>query len=123
MIEFVQFKADYYVTVSIVARLYCKRPILCLASSKILIPHPLIARRVCTPPPLVRVEDTLAGWRGGWGVNILEYVSILWFLFFLFLRPAPSLKSIICPNLVFLRKSANPLLCAFAILATVSLEE
>jgi hypothetical protein len=24
------------------------------------------------PPPLVWVEDTLAGWRGGWGVNILE---------------------------------------------------
>jgi hypothetical protein len=41
---------------------------------------------VC-PPPLVRGEDTLAGWRGGWGVNILEdadtalystYVSTLW---------------------------------------------
>jgi hypothetical protein len=39
------------------------------------------------PPPLVQGEDTLAGWRGGWGVNILEdadtalystYVSILW---------------------------------------------
>jgi hypothetical protein len=24
------------------------------------------------PPPLVRGEDTLAGWRGGGGVNILE---------------------------------------------------
>jgi hypothetical protein len=24
------------------------------------------------PPPLVRGEDTLAGWRGGWGVSILE---------------------------------------------------
>jgi hypothetical protein len=24
------------------------------------------------PSPLVRGEDTLAGWRGGWGVNILE---------------------------------------------------
>jgi hypothetical protein len=33
---------------------------------------PLTARRVCTPPPLVRREDTLAGWRGGWGLNILE---------------------------------------------------
>ncbi len=33
-----------------VERFYCKRPILCLASSKILTPHPpLIARRVCTP--------------------------------------------------------------------------
>jgi hypothetical protein len=28
---------------------YCKRPIQCLASSKILTPHPLTARRVCTP--------------------------------------------------------------------------
>ncbi len=24
------------------------------------------------PPTLVRGKDTLAGWRGGWGVNILE---------------------------------------------------
>ncbi len=24
------------------------------------------------PPPLLREEDTLAEWRGGWGVNILE---------------------------------------------------
>jgi hypothetical protein len=36
---------------AVVERLYCKRPILCLASSKILTPHPLTARRVCTPPP------------------------------------------------------------------------
>jgi hypothetical protein len=34
-------------------------------------PTPLTTRRVCT---LVRGEDTLAGWRGGWGVNILEDV-------------------------------------------------
>jgi hypothetical protein len=33
---------------------------------------PPTARRVCTPPPLVRGEDTLACWRGGLGVNILE---------------------------------------------------
>jgi hypothetical protein len=28
----------------------------------------------CVPPPLLRGEDTFAGWRGGWGggVNILE---------------------------------------------------
>jgi hypothetical protein len=26
----------------------------------------------CVPPPLVRGEYTLAGWRRGWGVNILE---------------------------------------------------
>ncbi len=35
-------------------------------------PTPLSARRVCIyPPPLLRGEDTLAGWRGGWG-------SIFW---------------------------------------------
>ncbi len=49
---------------------YCKRPIQCLASSKILTPHRPAS--VCTPPPLVRGEDTLAGWGVGWGVNILE---------------------------------------------------
>jgi hypothetical protein len=61
--------------VQTVERLYCKRPIQCLASSKILkilTTHPLTARQECTPPPLVRGEDTLAGWRGGRGVNILE---------------------------------------------------
>ncbi len=53
--------------------LYCKRPIQCLASSEMLTPHPLTARRVCVyPPPLVRGVDTLAGWRGGWGVNSSE---------------------------------------------------
>jgi hypothetical protein len=55
--------------------LYCQRPIQCLASSKILTPHPLTTRLVCTPPPLVRGEDTLAGGRGGgWGsiFGILE---------------------------------------------------
>jgi hypothetical protein len=33
---------------------------------------PLTARQVCTPQPLVRGEDTLAGRRGGWWVNCLE---------------------------------------------------
>ncbi len=55
-----------------VERLYCKRPILCLASSKILIPHPPHRPARVYPPPLVRGEDTLAGSRGGWGVNTLE---------------------------------------------------
>jgi hypothetical protein len=34
--------------------------------SEILTPKPFTARRVCSvhPPPLVRGEDTLAGWRG-----------------------------------------------------------
>jgi hypothetical protein len=35
-----------------IERLYCKRPILCLASSKILTPTPLTARRVCSTPRL-----------------------------------------------------------------------
>ncbi len=43
--------------------LYCKRPIQCLASSALLTPTP--------SPPLVRGEDTLAGWRGG-GVSIVR---------------------------------------------------
>jgi hypothetical protein len=34
-------------------------------------PTPLYARRVCTPA-FLGGEDTLAGLRGGWGVNILE---------------------------------------------------
>ncbi len=63
--------------------LYCKRPIQSLASSKILTPHPLTARRVCPPLPLVRGEDTLAGWKGGGGSidNALcsKYVSTLWY--------------------------------------------
>jgi hypothetical protein len=32
-----------------------------------IVPHPLTARRVCTPLPLVRGEDTLTGWKGGGG--------------------------------------------------------
>jgi hypothetical protein len=56
-----------------VERLYCKRPILCLASSKILTSHPPHRPASVRPPPLVRGEDTLARWRrGGGGVNILE---------------------------------------------------
>ncbi len=51
-----------------VKRLYYKRPIHCLASSKILTPHP----RECVPPAFVRGEDILAAWRGEWEVNILE---------------------------------------------------
>jgi hypothetical protein len=47
--------------------LYCKMPIQCLASSKLLNPHPLAARWVCIPLPFVRGEDTLAGWSGGGG--------------------------------------------------------
>ncbi len=46
--------------------LYCKRPIQCLPSSEI------FARRMCTPTPLVREEDTLARGGRGWGVNSSE---------------------------------------------------
>ncbi len=70
------FVVAFRVILCIVKRLYCKRPIQCLASSKILTTHPLTARRVCItippPLPLVRGKDTLAGSRGGWGVKILE---------------------------------------------------
>ncbi len=75
-------------TLAVVQGLYCKRQIHCLASSEI-DPPPLTAWRVCTPPPLVRGEDTLARRRGG-GVSIVQrtpdtalyfiYVRTLWFL-------------------------------------------
>jgi hypothetical protein len=55
-----------------VERLYCKRPIQCLASPKILIPHSLTARRVC-PPPAFGAGGGHTRWvERGWGVNILE---------------------------------------------------
>ncbi len=41
--------SDFHLCSHIVEKLYCKRPILCLASSKILTPHLLTARRVFTP--------------------------------------------------------------------------
>ncbi len=44
--------------------LYCKRPIQCLASSEILTPHPLTARRVGNPPPLVRGRTHSLGGEG-----------------------------------------------------------
>jgi hypothetical protein len=53
-----------------VERLYCKRPIQCLASSKILTPPTPTLPGECVP--LVWGEDTLARGREGWGVNILE---------------------------------------------------
>jgi hypothetical protein len=50
--------------------LYCKRPIKCLASFKILTPHLLTARRVCHPLPLVRGGGHIGWVERGWGVNI-----------------------------------------------------
>jgi hypothetical protein len=55
-----------------VERLNCKRPIQCLASSEILTPHPLTARRVCTPF-LWWGERGHTRWvERGWGVNSWE---------------------------------------------------
>ncbi len=61
-----------------VERLYCKRPILCLASSKILTPHRPASVYL---PPLVRGRTHSLGGEGGGGVNILEdarYSSVLY---------------------------------------------
>ncbi len=58
-----------------VERLYCKRPILCLASSKILTPHPLTAPQVCTPRLWCggsTQSHSLGGEGGGGSINILE---------------------------------------------------
>jgi hypothetical protein len=54
-----------------VERLYCKRPIQCLAFSKILTPHRLTARRVCTPLWCGGRTHSLGGEGGGGG-------SIFW---------------------------------------------
>ncbi len=59
-----------------VERLYCKRPIQCLASSKILTPHPRTARRVCSVSPAFGAGGGHTRWvERGWGVNILEEAS------------------------------------------------
>ncbi len=66
--------------------LHFKRPIQCLASSKILTPPTPSPPGECVPlypPPLVRggEEDTLAGWRGEWGATSSEdarHCSILY---------------------------------------------
>ncbi len=61
----------------IVERLYCKRPIQCLASSKILTPPPPHCPASVYPPsPRLwwggRTHSLGGDWRGGWVVNILE---------------------------------------------------
>jgi hypothetical protein len=50
-----------------IERLYCKRPIQCLASPKILTPHPPTGRRVCTPRLWCWVRTYSLGGKGvGW---------------------------------------------------------
>jgi hypothetical protein len=54
------------------------------------------------PPPLVRGEDTLAGWREGWGLNILEDVrhsSVLYVCkyFVTYNKKAKKLKNKLIP--------------------------
>jgi hypothetical protein len=50
---------------------YCKRAILFISSSKILTPHPPL-RPASLYSPRNKGGYSLAGRRGGWGVNILE---------------------------------------------------
>ncbi len=58
-------------TLSPVEGLYCKRPIQCLASSKILTPHPLAS--LLYPPPAVGAGGGHTRWvERGWGVNSSE---------------------------------------------------
>jgi hypothetical protein len=70
--------------------LCCKRPIQCLASSEILTPPPLTNPASVYPPPLVRGEDTLSGWRGGGGLNIPEdarHCSVLYICKYFVVHP------------------------------------
>ncbi len=62
-------------------------------------PSPSPPGECVPPPPLLRGEDTLAGWRGGWGVNILEdarHSSVLYLYRILF--GIISLPLIPCPS-------------------------
>ena len=51
---------------------YCKRAILFLSSSTILTPHPPLRPASLSSPLNKGGGYTIAGRRGGWGVNILE---------------------------------------------------
>jgi hypothetical protein len=51
---------------------YCKMAILFLSSSKILTPHPPLHPVRMSSPRNKGRGYTLAGWTGGWGINILE---------------------------------------------------
>ncbi len=64
--------------------LHCKRPIQCLASPEILTPHPLTARRVCTPCLWCGGRTPALGGEGDGGSIFLNtalysiYVRTLW---------------------------------------------
>jgi hypothetical protein len=81
-----------------VERLYCKRPIQCLASSKILTPIPSPPGE-CVPPPPPRLwcEGGHTRWvETGWGVNILEdarHSSVLYICQYFVLVSETSLSS------------------------------
>jgi hypothetical protein len=80
-------------TLTPVEGLYCKRPIQCLASFKILTPHPLTARRVCTPRLLCGGRTHSLGGEGV-GVNILEkarHCSVLYVCKYFVLTPVQVL--------------------------------
>ncbi len=58
--------------VTVVERSYCKRPNPWFDVFQNIDPPPPSPPGECVPPPLLRGEDLLVGWRVGWGVNILE---------------------------------------------------
>ncbi len=57
---------------AIVEGLYCKRPVQCLESYEMVAPHPLTARRVCTPRLWCGGRTRTCWVERGWGVNISE---------------------------------------------------
>ncbi len=84
---------------------YCKRAILFLSSSKILTPHPPLRPASLSSPRnkaggYTTLHYTLAGRRGGWGVNILEDDSKICTLPVLLLSEVPALQKK-CGNVGF----------------------
>jgi hypothetical protein len=68
------------------------------------------------PPPLVRGEDTLAGWRGEWWVNILEdagHSSVLYICKYFVLQPQPGRAEISALKLLTYMKANLTFSCPF----------
>ncbi len=74
----------------LVEGLYCKRPIQCLASSKILTPHSLTARRVCTPRLWCSERTQLLGGEGVGG-QYFGHCSVLYICKYFVLSSLPPL--------------------------------